>query len=747
MKKLILSALVLATMASCTKTDTGPESGDNSNSITFGSSIDAATKVRDDAAIAFENGEAISVYGYRMDAAATTADFTANLFLTKSEFTFDGTKFSSADAAAIWQVGKAHNFYAYYPTTLTVTNNTTGATAPLTVVASTGIDAANDVMIANVSTPIYDGSKKSANLDFKHVLSKVRFKIKKELTTSMDAELTKVEFKMKSNAGTVNLATGAVTNTAGSVTMSKDVTFAIDNTAATEVPVNWMVLPVDEISDMILTIDGVQMKVTNANSTIATEAGKITSVIITVKSTGITFETSIDPWGDSEKVAGDLEPIIEPNMFYDSPNVDKTDMVGSTKISYNRRTGTVADGDNGSYQTTATAAYSAEKPFYKLEVALGDGAVTRASVSWSDARDMCLNLATDGGGWRLPRYSELRMMYNNRTNLESSTNFAEFDMATTYVSGTESDLSNVWVVDFATGEGINNGGRNNSSFNVRCVREIRLEAKIGYYVYSDNSISDEFALPSPMDYVVGLIYRVEKNNPKKVMIVTPFEYKQYWHGFNNKMISGATDTVSGLANRATIKALQVKNWFGASALCDTLNRDGVTGWCLPSKNELRALYAGYCGLRMIGKDGKGENLGDSQNEWGGLLYAEDSPEIPGTGEIPLWYRHPTRSMPGNDSYTAARAYFNAQLTAMGTHKDATPFREELSKYWSSSEYTGEEDKSANDNNDGNRKTELRTERAYGLNFITGAITSVMDYESYKYNNSLYVRCIKSVTLP
>lgn len=479
MKKLILSALVLAAMASCTKTDTGPEAVDTSNSITFGSSIEAATKVRADDATAFENGEAISVYGYRIDAAATTTDFTANLFLTKTEFTFDGTKFSSADAAAIWQVGKAHNFYAYHPTTLTVTNNTTGATAPLTVVASTGIDAATDVMIANVSTPIYDGSKKSAKLDFKHVLSKVRFKIKKELTTSMDAELTKIEFKMKSNAGTVNLVTGAVTNTAGSVTMSKDVTFTVDNTVATEVPVNWMVLPIDEISDMILTIDGVQMKVTNANSTIATEAGKITSMIITVKSTGITFETSIDPWGDSEKEAGDLEPVTPPIIEYGkAPFAEKGPVTyGSTTTSYNGKHG--AGATNGAYQANDVNAYTNEKPYYKFEVAKTDAYAGDGSKNWpalqGTAADHNDNICVQehGAGWRIPRLSELQLIFQNRDALIATGNGFAALVAVDYWSATEENGGFGWAVD-SNGVTVSNDKEDTLApyLYVRCVREV-----------------------------------------------------------------------------------------------------------------------------------------------------------------------------------------------------------------------------------------------------------------------------------
>lgn len=44
---------------------------------------------------------------------------------------------------------------------------------------------------------------------------------------------------------------------------------------------------------------------------------------------------------------------------------------------------------------------------------------------------------------------------------------------------------------------------------------------------------------------------------------------------------------------------QLTDWesrYPAFKWCDDLNRNGVSGWYLPSINELKELYAGFCGL-------------------------------------------------------------------------------------------------------------------------------------------------------
>lgn len=329
-----MTIISLVLISACTKTNPD-ESAPTAEPIVFGSSIQATPSKTstpntqfdtttsdnnisifiDNDATKFATGDRIRLIGYRAPAPGPTTSFNSP-FLKETEFTYNATKeiFTSSATTAFWQLGKAHNFYGYYPSSLTPTISSTTITAPLTVTPGTAV--AQDVMLAQTQTPVYNGATAlSTDLTFSHKLSKVKFIIKRE-PDATPSKLTAIEFQTSSKAASIDLTTGNVTLTPGKVTLSK--TFApLTITAAEQaVPAEWIVLPNDLLSNIILTIDNKKMKLINAGSTTNTVQGKINVITITVKANKITFTTDITPWSDAP-----LKDIDENGQY--SLSVDK----------------------------------------------------------------------------------------------------------------------------------------------------------------------------------------------------------------------------------------------------------------------------------------------------------------------------------------------------------------------------------------------------------------------------------------
>lgn len=294
MKNQFLAILAVVALASCSKKPDGPQLN-NDNRIVFGSSIEAQTKAIADDAEAFTTNDVIGVMGYLADATGETTNFSTP-FMDKVKFTYGAdAKFTSNDNNALWKTGKFHNFYAYYPNDLTVTNGT-ATDAPkvaLAVTATSGI--AQDVMHAKaVGAVAYSGTAFSEKLAFTHRLSKVKFKITKDAKASATT-LQKIEFSMGKNAGSFDVISGAVTGTASAVALSTGVLNQTINGTAQDVTGEWIVLPDDVINDIKVTVDGVVISTTDKS--ITTAQGKIRVITITLGAGGIEMTSSIQEWG------------------------------------------------------------------------------------------------------------------------------------------------------------------------------------------------------------------------------------------------------------------------------------------------------------------------------------------------------------------------------------------------------------------------------------------------------------------
>ena len=204
----------------------------------------------------------------------------------------------------------------------------------------------------------------------------------------------------------------------------------------------------------------------------------------------------------------------------------------------------------------------------------------------------------------------------------------------------------------------------------------------------------------------GLVYWTDPANEKHVQIVSLQEPPKDWNDGTNdagclqwsteRVATGATDEDNGLACMREI--MKITDWqtkYPAFAYAHAQNgdnpdySDGSSVWYLPAINELKALYAGWCGLRWVASGA-------------------------GDGEINNWNDYVP--MPDYANYSAARDAFNIKLTtAKGTSLG--------NGYWSA--------------------TEDETNIAWCVNFIEGLIG-----ESTKtYIDVIRVRLVMDIIVP
>lgn len=250
--------------------------------------------------------------------------------------------------------------------------------------------------------------------------------------------------------------------------------------------------------------------------------------------------TTITPWsagyGGTTGVGDGAYSIPAPSegfLYWDYPHIvksgdfndDENELYGPGTQSYNSWRGTVADGGNGSYhERIMILLLSAEKPYAKLEVAredekLASGAVT---MPWDDARKACLDKTTDGGGWRLPRQTELMWMYLNKTELEKTPGFMPFREETegSWWSATEETSTRAWFLDFDLGRPTTDT-KDYLGYLARCVREIHppMPAVRDYY-YSDGTTSTALDNAKTAE---GIVIWVDPNDPAHFKVVSLYE--------------------------------------------------------------------------------------------------------------------------------------------------------------------------------------------------------------------------------
>lgn len=145
---------------------------------------------------------------------------------------------------------------------------------------------------------------------------------------------------------------------------------------------------------------------------------------------------------------------------------------------------------NGQLYATAQAAFNLEGAYPNLMVS-GDDIIDvqgNEKIAWKTSNtltafDICRNYQGEGyNDWRLPRLSELALIYLNRQSLESMRGFAPF--SGTYWSGSEYLVSNsdsdrkhseqAWGMNFEIGNPGNAANHTKTELlKIRCVRQVQ----------------------------------------------------------------------------------------------------------------------------------------------------------------------------------------------------------------------------------------------------------------------------------
>ena len=386
--------------------------------------------------------------------------------------------------------------------------------------------------------------------------------------------------------------------------------------------------------------------------------------------------TTITPWsagyGGTTGV-GDGEYSIpapaEGFLYWDYPHIVKRgeffdstfDILGPGTQSYNGWKGTVAggsaDGGNGSY-ADETPYIMQEKPYPKLEVAKEDElSAGVATMIWADARKACLDKTTDGGGWRLPRQSELMWVYLNKTELEKTPGFTAFTPGV-YWSATEVDSDFAWYI-YDDGSVVSDLKSDRKS--VRCVREIHppMPAVRDYY-YSDGTTSTALDNAKTAE---GIVIWVDPNDPAHFKVVSLYEPELdlawstskfdvgvgAYAGIRDEAAASAQHDARALARQSGGANREILGrWladasanttgktiadFPAFEYCDRLG----AGWFLPAVNEVQYYMCTVYGVAPVTWDYEYNFYPNSSDAFstlctaaGGDPYRDDLPLMPST---------------------------------------------------------------------------------------------------------------------
>lgn len=108
---------------------------------------------------------------------------------------------------------------------------------------------------------------------------------------------------------------------------------------------------------------------------------------------------------------------------------------------------------------------SNEKVYVKFEVYKSNNTT---SIMWLNMVNQCKNSTVDGGGWRMPTYRELQLMWVLKPELEKIEGFVSF-YNSSYWSATEY-LDKSYVVNFTNGQAVY--GDRYAHYKTRCIRDL-----------------------------------------------------------------------------------------------------------------------------------------------------------------------------------------------------------------------------------------------------------------------------------
>lgn len=137
-----------------------------------------------------------------------------------------------------------------------------------------------------------------------------------------------------------------------------------------------------------------------------------------------------------------------------------------TKVKKARETNSTYEEIGTNTADNLSSTVSNEKVYYKFEVCAEDAG---KSTWWIASIDKCKNSTVDGGGWRMPTYRELVLMWVLKPELEQIEGFVPFTQGI-YWSATEAGGWLCWRVYFAGGETVT--GSKGYGGMTRCIRDL-----------------------------------------------------------------------------------------------------------------------------------------------------------------------------------------------------------------------------------------------------------------------------------
>lgn len=317
MKTLVLSmisiAATVAAMTACTsESDPVNEVTNQPTPVLFGSSISEITsKAVAENATAFGEGENIGVTMYT---AETKAEPSGEALGTpkKSNITFtsdaSGNFKEKNGSTMFWERGAFHYFYAYYPVTTTSNENykytaATGSTSEQITVKVQADGTTTDLLMAkNATGTEFKGIASDTKLSFSHMMSKIKFVFKKDASYTKAGVLTEINFKVDKESITYNLVNpnpGTASSATGVTLAKTGLTYTIEENSTGSNILDWapIVVPGSTVTDLNLEIDGATLSAATI-SNLTLQAGYMTKIIITLKSSGTEFSSDINAWQD-----------------------------------------------------------------------------------------------------------------------------------------------------------------------------------------------------------------------------------------------------------------------------------------------------------------------------------------------------------------------------------------------------------------------------------------------------------------
>jgi len=127
--------------------------------------------------------------------------------------------------------------------------------------------------------------------------------------------------------------------------------------------------------------------------------------------------------------------------------------------------------------------------------------------------------------------------------------------------------------------------------------------------------------------ITGVVYQITAGGMHG-MIVSKTETECKWSTVYE--VTGATDQVNGMNNMNKIKA--IAGWeskYPAFKWCNDFNTGSISGWCLPAKDELNALYTNqtivnatltqYGGAQIVSDHYWNSSEGGASNAYGQIF--------------------------------------------------------------------------------------------------------------------------------